>query len=94
MEQPETFCELHQPFVDADTGLKLTNFFGARSFRRKSQQSEHRVTELSKADNQLVEEAANGTSHSVIVFGSRGLTGELLSPLGALGRNRAFAAVT
>lgn len=84
VEKPENIRKLHQGFVDAGSDIILTNSFGGTRHRLKLHHAQDRVHELNKHAGIVAREVADQSGRKVIVAGSVGPTGELLSPLGAL----------
>ncbi|MGI9350624.1 MAG: betaine--homocysteine S-methyltransferase [Rhizobiaceae bacterium] len=83
-EKPDNIRKLHQDFVDSGSDIILTNSFGGTRHRLKLHDAQDRVHELNKKAAQIAREIADNTSHTIIVAGSVGPTGELLAPLGSL----------
>ncbi len=94
IDAPEKVEQLHQQFVDAGADIILTNTFGCNRDRLKLHNAQNRVHELNKAGAILARKAADSTSHTVIVAGSVGPTGELFFPLGELTMESAINAFT
>ena len=84
LEHPDRVQALHQSFVDAGSDLFLTNTFGGTKHRLKLHGLEGQVTSLNRTAARLAREVADNAERPVLVAGSVGPTGELLSPLGSL----------
>ena len=79
VEHPKRIRSVHCEFIKAGSDMILTNSFGGISFRLKLHKSENRVAELNSTAAQLARQAADEADKPVIVAGSVGPTGELLS---------------
>lgn len=83
-EQPEKIRSLYRAFIDAGSDLILTNTFGGNRFRLKLHNAQSRVHELNSLSASIAKDEAQKASRKVIIAGSMGPTGELITPLGEL----------
>ncbi len=83
-EHPERIAQLHRAFVEAGADIILTNSFGGTRHRLKLHKAEDRVAELNEKAARLARNEADRATHTVLVGGSMGPTGEILEPLGPL----------
>ncbi|MCA8880897.1 MAG: betaine--homocysteine S-methyltransferase [Rhodobacteraceae bacterium] len=81
---PDRIRDLYRSAVDAGSDLFLTNSFGANASRLKLHDAASRAFELSRIAAELGREVADAASHPVLVAGSIGPTGEIMSPMGSL----------
>ncbi len=84
IDRPDEIRRLHQGFVDAGSDLFLTNSFGGNRLRLKLHNAQDRVGELNETAARLGREVADTARRPVLVCGSMGPTGELITPLGDL----------
>jgi len=84
IDSPEKIERLHQGFIDAGSDIILTNSFGGTRHRLKLHDAQDRVFELNKAAGEIANKIAATVDREIIVAGSVGPTGELLTPLGEL----------
>ncbi len=86
IDHPDEVRAIHRAYLRAGADLVLTNSFGGTSFRLALHNLQHRVVELNAAAarNARIEADAEAqrTGRHVLVAGSMGPTGELLTPLG------------
>ena len=82
---------LHQDFVDAGADIILTNTFGANRRRLMLHKLEGRVKDLNRLAARNARAVADRAARPVIVAGSVGPTGDLLTPLGPITEAEAFA---
>lgn len=75
---------LHQQFVDAGADIILTNTFGCNRRRLMLHKVEDRAKELNIAAAKIARKVADNAGRPVIVAGSVGPSGDLLTPLGEL----------
>ncbi len=73
---------VHRQYVDAGAQLILTNSFGGSRYRLKLHNMEDRVYELNRAAARNARLEADRAPSPVLVAGSIGPTGELLTPMG------------
>lgn len=83
-ELPDNIRALHRGFVEAGSDIILTNSFGGTRHRLKLHDAQDRVFEINKMAAEIAHEVASETERKIIIAGSIGPTGELLSPLGEL----------
>ncbi|MBC6441662.1 MAG: betaine--homocysteine S-methyltransferase [Rhodobacteraceae bacterium] len=77
---------LYSGAVEAGADLFLTNSFGGNAARLKLHGAQGRARELSRTAAEIGREIADRAGRQVIVAGSMGPTGEILAPVGTLGR--------
>ncbi|MEO0621474.1 MAG: betaine--homocysteine S-methyltransferase [Pseudomonadota bacterium] len=92
IDAPEKIRALHDGFVGAGSDLILTNSFGGSRYRLKLHDAEGRVRELNARAAELARASADAVERPVIVAGSVGPTGEILSPVGSLSEDDAAEA--
>jgi 5-methyltetrahydrofolate--homocysteine methyltransferase len=80
--RPEAITEVHMAYIRAGSQIILTNSFGGTRFRLMLHGLDDRVVELNRAAAVNARIAADSADRTVIVGGSMGPTGELLTPLG------------
>lgn len=90
-EQPDKILALHQAFVDAGSDIILTCTFGGTRLRMKDTELGSRVLELNQRAAELARQAAR-RRNGVLVAGSMGPTGLLLTPFGPLSPEEAVEA--
>ncbi len=81
VQRPDVIRSIYQGYVDAGSQLIETNTFGGTRFRLKLHDLQDRVYELNHAGAALARAVAGD---AVLVGGSIGPTGELMTPMGAL----------
>jgi len=81
---PDKVRELHRQMIASGADIILTNSFGANASRLRLARAESRVTELNRAAARLAREAAAEVGRAVIVAGSIGPIGEIMTPMGRL----------
>lgn len=88
VDHPEKIRNVHRAYLHAGADLILTNSFGGNHFRLKLHSLQDQVYELNRAaahNAKLAADEETGRSgRTVLVAGSMGPTGELLSPLGEM----------
>jgi methionine synthase I (cobalamin-dependent) len=84
VEQPSAITAVHQAYIDAGSQIVLTNSFGGTRYRLKLHNLQERVAELNRAAAHCARQAADAAARPVVVAGSIGPTGEILSPMGSL----------
>ena len=81
---PQKIAQLYQNVVDAGVDLFLTNSFGSNAARLKLHGAQKRAFELSRIAAEIGRDVADKAGRDIIVAGSVGPTGELMSPMGDL----------
>ena len=89
IDETAKITALYKGAVDAGSDIFLTNSFGANASRLKLHGAEGRVFELNKAAAELGRDVADASGRTVVVAGSVGPTGEIMSPMGTLTHARA-----
>lgn len=89
VEYPERVRAIHRAYIAAGSRVILTNSFGGSAFRLKRHGLYNRAYELNRAAAELAHLEAEAVSHTVLVAGSMGPTGEMFPPLGKLDQNDA-----
>jgi 5-methyltetrahydrofolate--homocysteine methyltransferase len=84
---PEKVLAVHRGYVDAGSGLVLTNTFGGNRFRLDKYGLADRVNEIARRAAEIARE-----SGAAFVAGSIGPTGEFFAPVGTLNAEEARAA--
>jgi len=84
LDRPEVVHRLHESYVNAGSDIVLTNTFGGSRFRLKLHKLDDRVVEINRLAAQHARHVVDQLDRRVLVAGSIGPTGELLSPLGTL----------
>ncbi|MDG1375972.1 MAG: betaine--homocysteine S-methyltransferase, partial [Yoonia sp.] len=84
VQQPDNIRKLYKGAVDAGSDLFLTNTFGGNASRLKLHNAVDQVHELNRIGASLGREIADAVGRPVIVAGSVGPTGEIMSPMGTL----------
>ncbi|WP_341365989.1 betaine--homocysteine S-methyltransferase [Yoonia sp. BS5-3] len=84
VDEIQKITTLYKGAVDAGSDIFLTNSFGANASRLKLHNAENRVHELNKAAAEIARDVADSADHPVVVAGSVGPTGEIMSPMGSL----------
>ena len=90
--RPDQTQALHQAFVEAGADIILTNSFGGNRRRLALHGLEARAPELNRLAAENARRVADRAGRPVVVAGSVGPTGDLLSPLGPLSEEEALAA--
>jgi len=91
-EHPEKIAKLARRFIEAGSDIVLTNSFGANAYRLKHCQAETRVAELNIAAATILKQVVIEYPHDIVIAGSIGPSGEIMSPVGNLSYNDAYAA--
>ncbi len=89
VEKPEAIRALYRGPIEAGSDIFLTNTFGGNASRLTLHHMQDRVGELNRAGAEIGREMADRAGRKVVVAGSMGPTGEVMSPLGALTHDRA-----
>ncbi len=84
LDDPERVRQVHQAYIEAGSDIILTNTFGGTKFRLALHSLDDQVFEINRAAAQNAREAADSVERVVLVAGSMGPSGELMSPLGPL----------
>jgi methionine synthase I (cobalamin-dependent) len=92
LDHPDRIREVHRKYIAAGSQVILTNTFGGSRFRLKLHQLQDRVVELNRVAAGLARAEADVAPRPVVVAGSMGPTGELLSPMGTMTFEAAKAA--
>ena len=88
-QHPEKITALYQGAVDAGSDIFLTNSFGGNASRLKLHDADKRVHDLNRIAAEIGREVADKSGRTVVVAGSVGPTGEIMSPMGTLTHERA-----
>ncbi len=83
-DQPDKIRALYRGAVDAGSDLFLTNSFGGNASRLKLHDAQSRVFELNRLAAEIGREVADAAGRPVIVAGSVGPTGDIMTPMGSL----------
>lgn len=86
---PHNITTLYKGAVDAGSDIFLTNSFGGNASRLKLHNAESRVHDLNRMAAEIGREVADASGRDVVVAGSVGPTGEIMSPMGTLTYARA-----
>lgn len=89
MDHPDRIKALYQSSVSAGSDLFLTNTFGGNASRLKLHGFDSRVHEINRISAEIGREVADKAGRTVVVAGSVGPTGEIMSPMGTLTHDRA-----
>ena len=89
VDESAKITALYKGAADAGSDIFLTNSFGANASRLKLHGADNRVHELNKVAAELGREVADASGRKVIVAGSVGPTGEIMTPMGSLTHERA-----
>ncbi len=95
LTKPEKIKEIHRAYIQAGSQIILTNSFGGNKYRLSLHHLEDQVFELNKAAAEIARQVADEAENTVLVAGSMGPTGQLLTPLGEMSfeeAREAFAA--
>jgi len=88
VERPDAVCSLHQSYLDAGSGVILTNSFGGSRVKLDRVGSlGERCVELNQAAARLAKETAGDGAY---VAGDIGPTGELMEPYGLMSYDEAL----
>jgi len=82
--RPEPVLDVHRTYIKAGSRLILTNTFGGTTFRLKLHKLQDRSYDFNKLGAQLAQQAASEVPQEIIVAGSIGPTGEILTPMGEM----------
>jgi 5-methyltetrahydrofolate--homocysteine methyltransferase len=89
IDEPAKIRALYKGAADAGSDIFLTNSFGGNASRLKLHGAENQVHELNKVAAALGREIADASGRTIVVAGSVGPTGEIMSPMGTLTHARA-----
>lgn len=84
VDKPENIRTLYKGAVDAGSDLFLTNTFGGNASRLKLHNAVDQVHELNRVGAAIGRDIADASGRTVIVAGSVGPTGDIMSPMGTL----------
>ncbi len=82
VSHPDRIRAVHRRYIESGARIVLTNSFGGTRYRLKLHNLQDRVFELNRAAARNVRAEADAAPHLVLVAGSMGPTGELLTPMG------------
>jgi 5-methyltetrahydrofolate--homocysteine methyltransferase len=88
-EHRDRITALYKGAVDAGSDIFLTNTFGGNASRLKLHNGEDKVHEINKVAAEIAREVADKSGRKVVVAGSVGPTGEIMTPMGSLTHDRA-----
>jgi 5-methyltetrahydrofolate--homocysteine methyltransferase len=88
-EHPDRIRSLYQSAVDSGSDIFLTNTFGGNASRLKLHGAEGRVHDLNRIAAEIGRDVADKAGRTVVVAGSVGPTGEIMTPMGSLTHERA-----
>ncbi|MBW6417679.1 betaine--homocysteine S-methyltransferase [Celeribacter sp. PS-C1] len=89
LDRPECVLTVHKDSIAAGADILLTNSSGGTSARLKPIGAKGQVFEINKTAAALARQAADATTHPVVVAGTMGPTGEILAPMGTLSHEAA-----
>ncbi len=92
LSAPEKVRAHYRDFIEAGSGLVLTNSFGGTANRLRLHQAENRVFEVNESAAKLLRAEIEASGREVLVAGSIGPTGDLFEPLGPLTHDQGVAA--
>ncbi|KGJ03981.1 5-methyltetrahydrofolate--homocysteine methyltransferase [Paracoccus halophilus] len=81
---PDKVRGLHRQMIASGADIILTNSFGGNARRLRVSGAESRVAEVNLGAARLAREAVAASGRAVIVAGSMGPTGEIMTPVGHL----------
>ncbi len=84
VERPDDIRAVHRDYIAAGAQIVLTNSFGGSRFRLDLHDLADHAVELNQAAARLARAEADAVPQPVVVGGSMGPTGQLLSPYGTL----------
>jgi 5-methyltetrahydrofolate--homocysteine methyltransferase len=90
LDRPEEVVDLHRRFAEAGSDIVLTCTFGASAIRLRDGSLTGRARELNLRGAELARRAVG--QDGVLVGGSIGPSGQLVEPLGPLGRDECSSA--
>ena len=83
-QHPDRIEQLYTNAIDAGSDLFLTNSFGSNAARLKLHNAQDQAHTFSRLAAEIARNVADRYSHPLVVAGSVGPTGELMTPLGTL----------
>jgi len=89
LDHPDRIRTLYKSAIDAGSDLFLTNSFGGNASRLKLHGAEGQVHELNRVAAAIGRDVADRAGRPVVVAGSVGPTGEIMTPMGSLTYSRA-----
>ena len=89
LAEPAKIRALYKGAADAGSDIFLTNSFGGNASRLKLHGADNQVHELNKVAAALGREIADAAGRTIVVAGSVGPTGEIMTPMGTLTHARA-----
>ncbi|ARU00648.1 betaine--homocysteine S-methyltransferase [Yoonia vestfoldensis] len=89
LAEPAKIRALYKGAADAGSDIFLTNSFGGNASRLTLHGAENQVHELNKVAAALGREIADAAGRTIVVAGSVGPTGEIMTPMGTLTHARA-----
>jgi 5-methyltetrahydrofolate--homocysteine methyltransferase len=84
LENPAGVRALHRSYIDAGSGVILTNTFGGTRFRLERESLGDQVKEINRTAARLAAGQAAAAAQKVYVLGDIGPSGKLIKPLGPL----------
>ena len=84
IEEPNNVANNHKSFIAAGSDIILTNSFGANEFRLKLHDAQNDTYIINYKAAEIAKKAAAGFNREIIIAGSIGPSGELITPLGEL----------
>ena len=90
IEAPQNVAKNHTKFIKAGSDIILTNTFGANRHRLKLHDAQDRTYEINFEATRIARKVTSDCNRKIIVAGSIGPTGELITPLGQLTREDAL----
>ena len=94
VDEPEKIRSVHRQYIDAGSQVILTNTFGCNSKRLELHRLESRAVELNEAAAQLARAEADASMQAILVAGSIGPTGSILTPYGDMEYDEAVEVFT
>ena len=84
LNHPDRIRTLYKSAVDAGSHIFLTNSFGGNASRLKLHDAQSQVHELNRVAASLGRDIADAAGRPIVVAGSMGPTGEIMTPMGTL----------
>lgn len=82
VDEPDIIRSVHRAYIDAGSQVILTNTFGCNRKRLELHKLEARAAEFNGAAAQLTRDEADASFQPILVAGSIGPTGSILTPYG------------